>query len=524
MKPANSKVDGVGRKSTVADLEAITEIAEDAFVLYDAAGGIRLANRRLGLLLHLRESEQHSLRDFNVFSHVLAHRLADRQEPVRPPWLLWQPGSDCGRELLKLESGKRIIERVARPVVNGFGRVTGWVERYRDHTRESELPARLLQTDKLAALGQMVAGITHELNNPLTTIMGYAHLLLERPLDPKSMGAVDQICRESERAARIVRNLLMLARDARLERSPVNLNEIINRTLRLCACDLRRAGIEVEADLDPHLPNALVNPVQMQQVVLNLLVNSQQAIAGEGRPGRIVLRTRHDAGQVFLHVEDNGPGIAPDIQSRIFEPFFTTKPVGVGTGLGLSIVTGVLRQHGAEIELTGTSEKGTTFTVSIPMAALRLEAQVDQVAMAGPADSRRQILVVEAEPSVGRLIVNALTEIGHQVELTDNGNDALDHVRRGKYDLIVCDWRMRGPNGTELYRALSDAGGLPNKRLLLTGPDPAPCQRPEVFRDNKPACSGKLFLLSELKEAVTKLFATQIPVEAGEAHAAVDSI
>ncbi len=368
MTSTTTKSTGVVTETVDAELAAVLEASEDAFVIYDASGGIRLASNRLKNFLDLTESEWSNLLDFPSLALIFSRRLADCHPRLRPPWQLWQPGNDEGCERLELATGGRTLERTARPVMADSAQSTGWVERYRESTSRSDLPARLFQTDKLAALGQMVAGIAHELNNPLTTVMGYSSLLLDRPLDGPSLADARRICQEADRAARVVRNLLTFAREAKFERSPVQLNEIVERTLRLCAYDLRRANITVETDLSPQLPLTLANPIQLQQVVFNLLVNSQQAISEAGRPGRILLRTRHGGGHVFLHLEDDGPGIPSELQSRIFEPFFTTKPVGVGTGLGLSIVSGILRQHGGEIRVSSVPGRGAAFAVSLPMA------------------------------------------------------------------------------------------------------------------------------------------------------------
>jgi len=528
VKSANGKGASTGRKSPGFELKAILEIAENAFVLYDKVGRIRLISERLGPLLQLSNGEQDSLRDFAGFSRMLVRRLAIGHQVLCPPWLLWQPRNGAGREQLEWSDGERVVERTARPVVDESGEVTGWVERYRDYTSQRELPARLLQTDKLAALGQMVVGITHELNNPLTAIMGYGHLLLERPLDAKSLADMNRICQEAERAARIVRNLLMLARDAKLERSPVNLNEVIDQTLRLCAYDMQRAGIRVEAELDPQLPDTLANPVQLQQVVLNLLVNSRQAISEAGRAGHIVLRTRRNADHVFLDIEDNGPGIPSDLDARIFEPFFTTKPVGVGTGLGLSIVSGILRQHGAEIRLTSTSQEGTTFTVLLPLAQVECELPQNKTNQTGLPANGCRILVVESEPGVGRVIVDALTGIGHRVELANDGNHALERVRQEEYDLVICDGKMHGRNVPELCRALGEAGSLRRQCLLIIGSDPrgsgpTPGDSSEILPESELACLAKPFLLSELKEVVAKLLAKQADAQAGLAQSIVQA-
>ncbi len=386
------------------------------------------------------------------------------------------------------------------------------MERYRDYSFDRDLPARLLQTDKLAALGQMVAGIAHELNNPLTTIMGYGHLLLERQLDAKALAEAHRICQEAERAARVVRSLLMLARESKLERTVVHLNEIVERTLRLCSYDLQRSGISVDLDLDPQLPPTLANPVQMQQVVLNLVVNSQQAIGESGNPGRIVLRTRHGAERIFLHVEDNGPGIPPDLHERIFDPFFTTKPVGVGTGLGLSIVNGILRQHGGEIQVSSMPGAGASFTASFPLSNGRSELAHRKSGPNDRAPSSR-ILVAEDEPGVAQLILDVLNGEGHQVDLATDGEEALERVKAAQYDLVICDWRMRNLDGPELYRSLGNGNGNGHarERLLLITSDPTICSSSEFLRETRPACLTKPFLLPELKSSVAALLLKRKP-------------
>lgn len=525
MKFASRQVISVNANSAEPEMDAILGIAEHSYVIYDRVGRIRKASERIRQLFQLNQQERDRLQDFNSLSQILSSRLANGHSQIRPPWVLWESKDGPGREQLDLAERARVIERTVRPVIGLSGQISGWVERYREHASEYELSARLLQTDKLAALGQMVAGITHELNNPLTAIMGYGNLLLDRPLDARSMADARRICQESERAADIVRSLLTLARDAKLERATVNLNEVIVQTLRLCAYEMHRAGIQVQTDLDHELPKTLANPVQLQQVVLNLLINSQQAIAEVGRPGRIVLRTKHGGNLAFLEVEDNGPGIDPELHTRIFEPFFTTKAVGVGTGLGLSIVAGILRQHGADIQLTSTGENGTTFTISLPVARTATAPKPSKPLQATTAAVGRRILVVETEPGVGRLIVDALAEVGHQVELAHNGPDALERVRQCEYDLVICDWRIREEHGRELYRAMDDAGHPPRERWLLVGCDPTPCETSRRLGENQEAYLAMPFQLSELKDSVARLLGSQASAQsapADRAHSAVE--
>jgi len=504
VRSVSTKSAGVAPEPAESELEAILDISENAYVVYDSGGGVRLASRRLRQLLDLDDGEWGALRDFSSVARVVALRLADPRHQLQPPWVLCQPGNGARCEQMEMADPGRILERLARPLADESGQTTGWVERYRDYSFDRDLPARLLQTDKLAAMGQMVAGIAHELNNPLTTIMGYGHLLLERQLDAKALAEAHRICQEAERAARVVRSLLMLARESKLERTLTHLNEIVERTLRLCSYDLQRSGITAELDLDPQLPPTLANPVQLQQVMLNLLVNSQQAISESGRPGRIVLRTRHGMGRVFLHIEDNGPGIPPDLQERIFDPFFTTKPVGVGTGLGLSIVTGILRQHGGEIQVASMPGAGTNFTVSLPLATGRTEPSRRMPESKDQAPSSR-ILVAEDEPGVGQLILDVLSGEGHQVELAADGEEALRRVKEAEFDLVICDWRMRNLDGPALYRSLGNGNGKGRERLLLITSDPTICSSSEFLRKARPACLVKPFLLPELKSSVAGL-------------------
>lgn len=506
MRSVTTKSAGVASEPAESELEAVFEISESAYVLYDGAGAVRLASSRLRQLLDLDEGEWGGLRDFSSLARVVALRLANPRHPLDPPWVLWQPGNGALCQQLEMAEPGRILERMARPVAAESGPPIGWVERYRDHSFHRDLPARLLQTDKLAAMGQMVAGIAHELNNPLTTIMGYGQLLLERQLDAKALAAAHRICQEADRAARVVRSLLMLARESKLERTATHLNEIVDRTLRLCAYDLQRVGVTAELDLDPDLPPTLANPVQLQQVVLNLLVNSQQAIGASGRSGRIALRTRHAQGRIFLHVEDDGPGIPSDLHERIFDPFFTTKPVGVGTGLGLSIVTGIMRQHGGEIQVASMPGAGANFTVSLPLVSRLPEPMLPEPREEDqPPPSR--ILVAEEEPGVGQLILDVLGGEGHSVELASDGAEALDRVKETRYDLVICDWRMRNLDGPALYRSLGNGkgNGHARDRLLLITSDPAICTSSEFLRKSRPACLVKPFLLPELKASVARL-------------------
>jgi len=236
--------------------------------------------------------------------------------------------------------------------------------------RLSSAQAQLLQSAKMAAIGQLVAGVAHELNNPLTGVSGYSELLLGRDIDERSRSALKKIYNESQRAARIVKNLLSFARAQKPEKKPVFINDLITSTLELRNYELSVNNIEVKTDLDPHLPTTIADPHQLQQVFLNLINNAEQAILSNGTSGRILIKSAANSNDIYLTFSDDGPGILPDDLDKVFNPFFTTKDVGKGTGLGLSICYGIIAEHGGTISAESPPKNlthGASFTVELPV-------------------------------------------------------------------------------------------------------------------------------------------------------------
>jgi two-component system NtrC family sensor kinase len=412
-------------------------------------------------------------------------------------------------ELELLKPTCRVIERSCRPVEDILGRVVAWLEIYQDITSRRNFQSNLLQTEKMAALGQLVSGIAHELNNPLTAIMGYAQLLLGRGLLPVHLTETKHIYQEAERARRIVKNLLFFARENKPERSRANLNEIVERTLALRSYELKIENIIVETSLARDLPPTMADPFQLQQVLLNLLVNAEQALLESRGSGHVRIRTFCSAAQrVSMEVADDGPGIPPEISSRIFDPFFSTKPSGVGTGLGLSIVYGIVHQHGGEISFENRTGGGARFLVELPIAAVTaIEPTKEVVPEAAPrrGSSKGYILVVEDEPTVAHLIADVLTEEGHDVDAVLDSQEGLARLSRNRYNAIICDLRMPRLDGQAFYESLVRAGSpLRDKILFITGDTLAPRTRDFLDPLNLPHLD-KPFLLEELKIAVNRL-------------------
>ncbi len=524
-----------------SELRGVLESAQAAFVVFSASGEIRFSNARFCELLGLDLHGIRNVRGFDELAELIAPRFR-RPESFAAPWRSFiETGGEPGHDELEItRPTRRVIERFFRPIIGTDGRAVGWLERYSDVTGSREVQSQMLQTEKMAALGQLVSGIAHELNNPLTAIMGYAQLLLGKELTPAQVSEAERVFQEAERARRIVKNLLYFARENRAERTRVELNEVIERTLALRSYELRVEDIAVECDLAPHLPATLADPFQLQQVILNLLVNAEQAVL-EGRGhGHVWIRTRHmieglankTRDRIVLEVADDGPGIPSEIASRVFDPFFTSKPSGVGTGLGLSIVYGIVHQHGGDVAFDNRPG-GARFIVDLPVidasAVSRLAAESASRALAAAEELKpvapARILVVEDEPTVAQLIVDVLRERGHQVEAALDGQEALRRLTRSPYDLLVCDLRMPHFDGQAVYQSLRRAGSpLLNRILFITGDVIGPQTR-EFLEPNQLPYLAKPFLVEELKLAVNRLLDTAEDRESktGSAAAAGDA-
>ena len=336
--------------------------------------------------------------------------------------------------------------------------------------RLRETQAQLIQAGKMSALGQLVSGVAHELNNPLSVIIGYGQLLLNRGVGESQRRPVELMVQQGDRMAKIVRNLLYFARQRPPERTAVDLHQVIEQTLALRLNQLALSGITVEKDFAPALPRVSADAPQLQQVFLNLILNAEQAITGAGRGGSIMFRTRvARAGRLVLaDVIDDGPGISPEHQAHVFEPFFTTKQVGSGTGLGLSVSYGIAEEHGGR--LTVESHAGrTVFTLELPAGAPTAPAEAPPTANSFPA-AGRLALVVEDEPGVVDLITTLLRETGWRVDVAPGGRRGLECVRATRYDLVVSDIRMPDGNGEEFYRrAVAEHPALRGRFLFITG-------------------------------------------------------
>jgi PAS domain S-box-containing protein len=264
------------------------------------------------------------------------------------------------------------------PLINALGEPAGHVVVARDITHQTRLEKeqealreRLGQSEKLAALGQFVAGIAHEMNNPLQGVLGHLELLIQTSEQARPLRRdLRRIYHEADRAAKIVRNLLVFTGSRRMNRRRLRVGRVLSRALTSRAASLKRAAIDVRRDEQPDLPAVMGDPLLMHQAFLNILVNAEHAILHSGKPGRIEVDATFDqrAGMVITKVRDTGPGIPTEVLPRIFDPFFTTKEVGQGTGLGLAITYGIVQEHGGTIHAANAAGGGALFTIELPAA------------------------------------------------------------------------------------------------------------------------------------------------------------
>jgi signal transduction histidine kinase/CheY-like chemotaxis protein len=368
--------------------------------------------------------------------------------------------------------------------------------------------AQLIQSEKLSAVGQFVAGVAHELNNPLTAVIGFADLLGSSEVDEKNRRHLELIGKSAHRCHKIVHSLLSFARQHAPERKLVGINSVVDDVLEIMAYDLRTSNVTVKREFAEGLPPLMADPHQLQQVFVNILGNARHALEGFRRDGEIVVRTRQSGSQVLVAFQDNGPGIRSDNLSRIFDPFFTTKPVGKGTGLGLSLSYGIIQEHGGKITVCSEPGHGATFVIELPIADSapaadnRVSGTVIATNVRSGMGAGRSVLVVDDETWILELTQELLRREGFAVETVTGGEKALARIAERKFDVIVCDWKMPGLNGMHVYEQLMTTDRVSAGRMLFMTGDVINEAFQEFLRKNGRPCLSKPFAIDEFRAAV----------------------
>jgi two-component system NtrC family sensor kinase len=368
---------------------------------------------------------------------------------------------------------------------------------FADETDRRRLQDRLIQSEKLTAIGQLIAGVAHDLNNPLTSVIGFADFLAESPdVPPRMREPLRVVQQEAERASKIVKNLLSFARRHEA-RQLGSLRPILEATLGLFRNNLSAEQVTLHAEIDDDLPDLDLNPTQIQQVFVNLIQNAAQAIAGCGRPGTIRLRARRWMDGVAIDVVDDGPGIAAEVAGHVFEPFYTTKPPGVGTGLGLSISQGIVKEHGGRILLSTAPGEGARFTVELPGPVRTVEA-APRPALPETATPLR-VLVVDDEPHILHYIRATLEAWGHSVVTASDGQAGLERAITEPFDLIISDLRMPRTGGRQFYETLLRQKPAAAHRVAFSTGDTVRGDTLEFLEAQGRPCLQKPFSLAELR-------------------------
>jgi signal transduction histidine kinase/CheY-like chemotaxis protein len=360
--------------------------------------------------------------------------------------------------------------------------------RHRLHELQ-ETQVQLVQAAKLSAVGQLVSGVAHELNNPLSVVIGYGQLLLSRGVPENARRPIELIIAQGARMAKIVQSLLLFSRQRKPEHRSADLREVINQILRLRESQLALSSIRVELDLGADVPAVRGDMHQLQQLFLNLILNAEQAILGSGVGGRRTgdciriatsVRRDDDTTWAITQVTDNGPGIKADVLPRIFEPFFTTKRIGDGSGLGLSVSHGIVEEHRGRLSVESTPGR-TVFTVALPVMVERAEVSpptagtAENSGGAAVAGKGRGLLVVGGDPGLVEAMRAVLDGRGWRVEVAAGGRAALGRLKTTRYDLVIADLRMPELDGPDFYHAaVAQRHELADRFLSLTGARPDP--------------------------------------------------
>ena len=349
----------------------------------------------------------------------------------------------------------------------------------RDASERITREQHLRRMERVAGMGTLIAGVAHELNNPLTAILGFAQLLLAEPRSDADREDLTIIAREAERMAKIVSDLKLVARDTQEDRAQfeaVDLNDVAQHVLKTRRYSHTTRNIAVHVDLAKDLPPIQGNRGQIEQMLLNLVVNAEHAMASDQAPSRLIIRTRATAAGCSVHIVDSGSGIPREQLGRIFDPFYTTKSPGEGTGLGLSLVQSIVSDHDAEIHVESEVGKGTAFRIDFP---LRPQLPVPPRLAPRPPDAARtlRVLVVDDEDGVRQVIARFLSRRGHLVHEATEGGQALHMLMAAdeEYDVIVSDLRMPGLSGEQLLMQLQQRGsGMASRIIFLTGDTASP--------------------------------------------------
>jgi PAS domain S-box-containing protein len=492
---------------------ALIEHAPDVIVVVAADGGVRYASPAAQTVLGMKP-------DTLLGRSLLTEAHPEDQEALAAALqaVVGHPGEVVERTGFRIrhaDGGWRWLEATGTNQI-GNSAVNGIVINARDVSEAKDAEAEIArqrenlhQREKLAAMGSLLAGVAHELNNPLSIVVGRATMLQEEAADEGTRIVADKIRAAAERCARIVRTFLSMARQRKPEQSVLSINTVVNDCLEMLSYGLRTAGITVEKQLTMDLPSISGNADQLHQVFLNLIVNAQQAMETQPLPRRLRIDSDRHEDRIRIRIIDNGPGIAPAIRTRIFDPYFTTKPPGGGTGVGLAVSLGIVESHNGALTVECPPEGGAVFQVLLPITMSDEQPQPGQVS---PAESNRskgpRLLIVDDEPEVGALLADILRRDSASIDVAASGQEALQWMGKCEYDAVLSDLRMPEMDGPELYRQIEQRWPQRARLVIfITGDALSPTVQTFLAGTGQPYLE-KPFVPAEVRKVVQEIVDT----------------
>lgn len=423
----------------------------------------------------------------------------------------------CCHELYEPKLGKH-LECTMSPLRDEENGCLGVVHIFKDITERKNMEAeqevlrnKAEMSSRLSTVGEMAAGIAHEINNPLTSVLGFSELLLQEDLPPEVKDSFKYIVDGSNRVKEIVRRLLTFARQSKPCKTNLDIHELINNTLELRGYVLKTANIDVIKQYSSDLPWVTVDSAQLQQVFLNIIVNAEYAMKKAHDQGILTIITRKEEDDnITISFKDDGPGIPEDAVSKVFDPFFTTKDPGEGTGLGLSLSRSIILEHGGSIEVESEIGRGATFIIRLPASPELIEMEaIDQKQVDLDKEKRKaHILVIDDEDPIRTFISKVLTPQGYRVIEAANSGQALENLERHKFDIILLDIRMPGISGRQLYEQISNKWPQMEKQVIFITGDVSDISTREFIKTKCLTLITKPFdkatLLTKINEVLSK--------------------
>jgi PAS domain S-box-containing protein len=500
-------------------LKAVLDSVDAAIMACDSEGVLTLVNRSArewhGLDGHA--DLQESARYYDALSADGQTRLRPEETPLRRA-LQGEVVRGVEMTIAGSSNSTRRLLASGQPILDAEGRRVGAVLAMHDvsdmKTAEEQLRRQreaLYQSEKLAAMGTLLASVAHELNNPLSVVRGQANLLRRDAAGGPLVVRTEKIEKAAERCARIVANFLALARQRPPERQRVALRTVVEAAVELLSYSLQLDRVEVRLELADDVPLIEADGHQLQQVLINLITNAHHALRETSAPRRITVRTRLDAvrSRVVLEVSDSGPGVPAELRQRIFDPFFTTKPADRGTGLGLSMCQEIVQAHGGTIGVGGHEGGGAVFWIEIPVSNVPLSAPERPEQPSPPVGvlAGRSILVVDDEPDVAEVLAESLRTEGHSVDVALGGVAGLARLAQGRYDLVFTDIKMPDLDGKRLFREAAGLDPTLPQRFVFTTGDGLSAETQGFFEATRRPILRKPYDLAEVHHVVASVLA-----------------